>query len=206
MSLPLSPPPHVTAGRTRSSGGEAPFTRLLAANAGRGETPECVLQRLTVRIRAVARAHRLGAHDVEDVVQLTWLRLLEHAEAVREPAALPAWLHTTARHESLRVLRESARVQPVADETLGDREAGPGLDHRVERQERRSALIHAIAGLSGRQRALMLALLADPAPSYERFARTLAMPIGSIGPTRARCMERLRRDHRLAGVAGDDAH
>jgi RNA polymerase sigma factor (sigma-70 family) len=213
MPLSLAPPPPVVAGRVRGSAvpaarrpAERHLDRLLAASAGRGETPASVVQRLTVRIRAVARAHRLNAHDVEDVVQLTWLRVLEHGDAIRDPAALPAWLHTTARRESLRVLREGARLQLVGDEPIRDEEPCPSVQAQLERREQRAALFGAIRRLSGRQRTLMLALLADPAPSYERLARTLEMPVGSIGPTRIRGMERLRRDRHLVAVADlDDA-
>jgi RNA polymerase sigma factor (sigma-70 family) len=184
--------------------GEGELGRLLGAAAESGETPSCVVRRLTTRIRAVARGHRLGAHDVEDVVQLTWLRALEHGRDIREPGALGAWLHTTARRESLRVLREAARVQPVADEALEEPVSSSGADAELERREVAAVLVQAIGDLPARQRALMGELLADEAPSYARIAHRLAMPIGSIGPTRARCLDRLRRDHRLAAAAGHD--
>jgi RNA polymerase sigma factor (sigma-70 family) len=188
----------------RATGAEGQIGRLLRAAAEPGETPACVVRRLTARIRAVARAHRLPAHDVEDVVQLTWLRLLEHGRDIREPAALGAWLHTTARRESLRVLHEAARLQPVADDALAEPVAAPGADDELEQREAAAVLARAIDALPARQRALMGALLADDGPSYAHIAHRLDMPIGSIGPTRARCMDRLRRDRRLASVAGHD--
>jgi RNA polymerase sigma factor (sigma-70 family) len=184
--------------------GDGALGRLLTAAAEPGETPSCVVRRLTTRIRAVARAHRLSAHDVEDVVQLTWLRLLEHGRDIREPAALGAWLHTTARRESLRVLREAARVQPVAEDALEEPVLMADAAAELERREAAAVLLDAISALPGRQRALMGAFLAEDAPSYAHIAHRLDMPIGSIGPTRARCMDRLRRDHRLAAVAGGD--
>jgi DNA-directed RNA polymerase specialized sigma24 family protein len=139
MQTPNSPS-STGAGRVRSgllhprAAGEGELGRLLLAAAERGETPSCVVRRLTTRIRAVARAHRLAAHDVEDVVQLTWLRALEHGREIREPASFGAWLHTTARRESLRVLREAARVQPVADDALEEPATVAGADAELERR------------------------------------------------------------------------
>jgi RNA polymerase sigma factor (sigma-70 family) len=172
--------------------------RLLLASADRGESCTSVVSRFTARIRSVARAHRLAAHDAEDVVQSTWLRLLEHADRVREPAALGGWLQTTARRESLRVLREGARTQPAGDDMPERAETGLGLQAALEGKERAALLAQAIAALPRRQRDLMLALLAEPEPSYAEIAAALGMPIGSIGPTRARCLERLRGDERLS--------
>src|SRR4051794_589012 len=172
--------------------------RFLAAYAGRGERGQPVLHRLIARISAVARAHRLPAHHVDDVVQTTLLRLLEHRESIREPRALGAWLQTTARYECLRALRDGARMRPVSPDDFDDRSEPSPLQPYVESAERRSALRAAIGGLPRRQRDVMLALLAEPEPSYAEVARALDIPIGSIGPTRARALERLRRDDRLA--------
>jgi RNA polymerase sigma factor (sigma-70 family) len=178
---------------------------LLRASAARGESSISVLQRFTARIRGVARAHRLSAHDAEDVVQTTWLRLLEHLDRVRDPEAVGAWLQTTARRESLRVLRDGARTQPVDDERLDTCEEAAATGELVEVAERIAAVEHAIDGLPRRQRDLMRTLLAEPEPSYADVARSLDMPIGSIGPTRARSLERLRRDVRIAALAETDA-
>jgi RNA polymerase sigma factor (sigma-70 family) len=175
--------------------------RLLVAYAGRGEHTRPVLARLTTRIRAVARAHRLPAHQVDDVVQTTLLRLLEHRASIAEPRALGAWLRTTARHESLRVLRDGARVQFVCADEMHDQGEPSPLQPHVEDAERRATLMAAIDELPPRQREVMLALLAEPEPSYAEIARTLDMPIGSIGPTRARALERLRQNTRLTAVA-----
>ena len=188
--------------RRRPPADPGELERFLARYAERGERAPSVLHRLIARIGAVARAHRLPAHHVDDVVQTTLLRLLEHRESIREPRALGAWLQTTARHESLRVLRDGARVRPVCPDDLEDGAEPSPLQPHVERGERRTALLRAIDALPPRQRDLMLVLLAEPEPSYAEVARRLGMPIGSIGPTRARALERLRRDERLAAVLG----
>jgi RNA polymerase sigma factor (sigma-70 family) len=194
---------HVTIVRRAVDAGE--LERLLLASTGPGECWTAAMQRHSVRIRAVARAHRLPAHDADDVVQTTWLRLLEHRAYVRQPAALGAWLQTTARRESLRVLRENARLVPVDEDALDGEDPQLGPDARVHAGERRVVLGKAIAELPDRQRALMQALLDDSDPSYADLSRRLQMPIGSIGPTRARCFDRLRADARLTAVAGPDA-
>ena len=170
------------AARLSPSSHSCELERVLRASAVRGEPWNSVLHRFTARIRNVARAHRLSAHDAEDVVQTTWLRLLEHLDRVRDPEAVGAWLQTTARRESLRVLREGARTQPVEDERLETHEEGVGACEAVELLER-------------------VTLLAEPEPSYADVAHRLDMPIGSIGPIRARSLERLRRDVNIAALA-----
>jgi RNA polymerase sigma factor (sigma-70 family) len=145
--------------------------------------------------------HRLAPADVEDVTQTTWLRLLEHADKIREPAAVGAWLETTARRESLRLLRASSREHPTDNELMLDAPVAPVDDQRLQASERRVAVGAALKQVSGHQRELLSMLFAEPAPSYAEISRRLGMPIGSIGPTRARCLERLRQNHVLVELA-----
>ncbi|MDQ3608225.1 MAG: sigma-70 family RNA polymerase sigma factor [Actinomycetota bacterium] len=142
---------------------------------------------------AVTRAHRLGGADAADVAQTTWLRLVEHLDRLDEPARVGAWLATTARRECLAVLRRSARLVPRGDELPEPADEGPAHDATLLAHERDATLWTVFAGLSERDRALLRMLIADPAPSYEEIGAALEMPIGSIGPTRARALERLRR-------------
>jgi RNA polymerase sigma factor (sigma-70 family) len=187
--------------RPRHAADAGTLERVLQAVDVPADARASLIEHLTRSIRGVARMHRLRPHDVDDVVQTTWLRLLEHHDRIRDPAALRAWLHTTARRESLRLLREGARVEPVGDDRLDARDAAPTAHERVEDRERAIALLGAIRTLPDRQRQLMGALLADAESSYTDLSRALEMPIGSIGPTRARCLQRLREDPRLSGVA-----
>jgi RNA polymerase sigma factor (sigma-70 family) len=176
---------------------------MLAASAGDSAAWSSLMGRFTARLRAVVRAHRLGGQDAEDVIQTTWVRLYENIGSVREPLALGAWLETTARRESVRVLRASRRERPADDEELAT-EHVPAIDeHRLVARQNRAALAQAITGLSSRQRHLLALLFAEPAPSYDEISRTLEMPVGSIGPTRARILERLRQDPRLVRAIGD---
>lgn len=149
---------------------------------------------------AVARAHRLSDAYAADVVQTTWLRLVEHLGALREPEHLGAWLATTARRECLRALRLGQRQIPTEQEVF-DREPSCGsVDAELMVAERDSTLWEAFGRLPARDQALLRLLVADPAPSYEEIGAALDMPIGSIGPTRMRCLRRLRTEVERLGL------
>jgi RNA polymerase sigma factor (sigma-70 family) len=180
----------------------AELERLVrAASAGDSAAWSSLMQRFAARLRAVAWAHRLAAHDAEDVVQTTWLRLVEHIDGLREPVAVGAWLETTARRESLRVLLTARGERPTDCEALTP--VAAVAEHRLVTSDNRAALATAMTRLPHRHRRLVAILFADPAPSYEEISRTLGMPIGSIGPTRARILARLRRDPVLVTAIGD---
>jgi RNA polymerase sigma factor (sigma-70 family) len=164
-----------------------------------------LVERFGPRIRSVARYEGLSPRDAEDVVQSTWLELLKSTGTVRDPAKLGAWLYTTARRESLRVAIAGRRAKPVEEEVLVNAQvtgdltplAAPEASGRLEAEQRRAALTRALGTLTPRQRELMHMLMIDPAPSYAEISVKLDMPVGSIGPTRARCLERLRGDPAL---------
>jgi RNA polymerase sigma factor (sigma-70 family) len=145
-------------------------------------------------IWAIARAHRLDDADAADVAQATWLRLFENLGRLRDPGYVGAWLATTARRECLRVLRLSARSLPVGDE-IPDREC-PGLlpGDALITAERDRALWQSFSRLRASDQALLRLLVADPPPAYEEIALALNMPIGSIGPTRQRALQRLSEE------------
>jgi RNA polymerase sigma factor (sigma-70 family) len=157
---------------------------------------DALVARYGGRVWAVARAHRLAAADAEDVFQLTFMRLVTHIESIREPSKVGAWLVTTARHECLRVLRGAGRVVPSGDDDALDRPDPllPAVDSRLLAGERHVALHAALGRLSHRCQRLLRVLMADPEPSYEEVSRALDMPVGSIGPTRGRCLKHLRRE------------
>ena len=167
------------------------------------------LERLVVRfdrmLRAVARSYGLSSWDADDVIQSTWLQFMQHGCELREPAALSGWLATTARRLSLRVLQRHVR-EHLTDEAGLD---APGQHAEPDREllaaERREALRGALAELPERHRSLMSMLVTSPELSYEEVGRRLAMPIGSIGPTRARSLDRLRRCVRLRALEGAGA-
>lgn len=177
---------------------------MLAAARGEGAGWSALVDRFTARMRMVASMHRLAPHDVDDVLQNSWLRLLEHIDSVREPAALGGWLETTARRESLRLLRGAKRELPTDQDDLGDAAAEPVAERELVAGERRGALLAGIARLPAGHRRLLVTLLREPDLSYVEISRLLDMPIGSIGPTRARSLARLRRDRELVRVVGED--
>ncbi|MDP8942520.1 MAG: sigma-70 family RNA polymerase sigma factor [Actinomycetota bacterium] len=151
-------------------------------------------------VRAVARGHRLTGADVAEVTQTTWLRAVENLHRLEHPERLGGWLATVARRESLRVLRERNREVPTEDEMLA-RQPDPSLvDAELLAAEREAALWRAVGALPPRQQALVETLLQDSVADYGQIGAKLSMPIGSIGPTRGRAFERLRRDPNLVAV------
>jgi RNA polymerase sigma factor (sigma-70 family) len=175
----------------------SPVPRLVAAALG-GELS--AWQELTARytslVLSVVRRHRLQDDDAEDVVQTVWLRLVEHLGELREPAALPGWISTTARNECLRVIR-ARKVMPSPDpfghrSEAGVDPTGEPLDAPMLGAEKHEALLAALAELPPRQRALLTLLLEDPPLPYEQVSLRLGIPVGSIGPTRARALARIR--------------
>jgi RNA polymerase sigma factor (sigma-70 family) len=153
-----------------------------------------LVQRFTPLIRTITSRYRLGEHDAEDVGQVVWLRLVQHIQRLREPLALPGWITTTARHESLRLARAHGRtllLDPLED-SVRDRAADhPNVDADLLQDEQVEAMRQGLAELSTVQRDLLLLLTADPPLSYREISLRLGMPIGSIGPTRARTLARL---------------
>jgi RNA polymerase sigma factor (sigma-70 family) len=153
-----------------------------------------LVERYTPLVLSIVRRYRLQGSDADDVVQVVWLRLVEKLRDLREPRALPAYVATTTRRECLHVLDARRQVSPV---DLDDRAAPTGtgdaaLDSRLLEAERHEALLAALAELPDRQRRLLLLLLEDPPLPYEEISRRLGMPVGSIGPTRARALARIR--------------
>ena len=174
-----------------------------AAREGNSQAWDALVERFLNRVWAVARAHRLSPADAEDVCQVTWLRLLTHLDTIREPERVGAWLATTARHECLGVLRKAGRQLPVGDDDMLEPPNAPStpLDAGVLTAERDAALWGALATLSPKCQRLLRALMADPEPSYQEVSAGLGIPIGSIGPTRARCLNHLRQ--KMAGIISD---
>jgi RNA polymerase sigma factor (sigma-70 family) len=166
-----------------------------AASAGDQRAWEGLIGRFGGLVWSVARAHGLSRADAADVSQTAWLRLVEHLHRLRDPERVGAWLASTARHEALRALRRARRQLPVGDDAELDRSRPPvdSPEARMLAAERSDILWRAFAALPPRCQTLLRVLMADPPPSYQQVAVAMDMPIGSIGPTRARCLERLRQ-------------
>lgn len=141
----------------------------------------------------VVRAYRLPTEVAEDVVQTTWLALVRSRERIEEPAAVGGWLTTTARREAWRVARADGRALPVEDEELARRLPDQGsAEADVVRRDGDQRLWAAVDRLSERCRQLLRVVAFEHRPDYTRIAADLGMPVGSIGPTRGRCLQKLR--------------
>ena len=155
---------------------------------------------------SVARGFRLDEAQMADAVQTTWLRLVEHLAEIREPERLPGWLRTTTRRACLATARQSLREQPVdAGEQSSAWDHGghfddAGPETSAVRQDQQVLVRRAVATLPPRHRALLGMLVSSPPVSYEEISAGLGIPVGSIGPTRARILGRLRTALETAGL------
>lgn len=192
------------------TGAEDDLPALVArAAAGEQRAYDAIVERFAGLVWRIARNHRLRAADAADVSQTVWLRLVEQLDRIREPERLGSWLATTARNECLAVLRKGARAVPTEEATyaetatvhLGTTEAVDA--ERLEADERRQAVREAFATLDERCRMLLSLLHNDPPATYDEITAALAMPTGSIGPTRQRCLAKLRHHPALARITGD---
>jgi RNA polymerase sigma factor (sigma-70 family) len=154
----------------------------------------------TPTLSAVARRTGVRACDVDDAVQATWINAFKYLDALSRPDALRGWLTAITRREALRILRSSARELPIATTPHEAADDGPSPDQAISAEERASAVRAAAERLPGRQRSVVLALLMNPSACYTAMARELSLPIGSIGPTRGRAIERLRADLELVAA------
>jgi len=172
-----------------------------AAGDGDQDAWDALVDRFAGLVWSIARAHRLSAADAADVSQTTWLRLVEPLGRIRDPERVGAWLAATARHECLRVIRHAGRFIADGDVDLDAVGTEPEPSTLLLATERTTALWRAVEALPERCRTLIRALMADPPPSYEDVAAAFDIPIGSIGPTRARCLEQLKRRPEIAGIS-----
>ena len=195
----------MTADRSGNHPADARVVADLVSRARMGDQQawNALVERYAALIWSVCRGYRLVDSDAEDVGQAVWLHLVNHLDKLRDPAALPGWLLTTTRHECAQALRRTHAV-PAAGNAV-DIESIPGEQGTVEEElltaERYVALQAALTDLPAPWRRLMLLLTADPPLPYREIAARLGIPVGSIGPTRARCLEWLRHHPVIAALA-----
>jgi RNA polymerase sigma factor (sigma-70 family) len=177
-------------------GAEADVGAVVVA-AARGDQIawDVLVARFTRLLWSIARGYRLDDATAADAVQTTWLRLVDNLDKIAEPEAVGGWLATTMRRECLHVLRRSAREIPATVNGWLDDEPAQlrALDARLLDDERDMALWRAMGMLKERCQRLLRVLMATPAPSYDEVSAALGMPVGSIGPTRQRCLRHLRQ-------------
>src|SRR5215469_18746025 len=184
-------------------------TDLVArARDGDQQAWDALVERHAPLIWSICRRYRLGGADAEDAAQAVWLRLVDQLDKIRDPAAIAGWLATTTRRECCRVLRAARRPQatwPARDaEAIPDQQARTA-EHELLAAERHAALREALAQLTPRDRQLIAILTADPPVPYAEIGSQLGIPVGSIGPSRGRCLDKLRRRPAIAALISAEA-
>lgn len=175
--------------------GASEVSRLVRASASGDEAAwNELVHRYSPLVMAITRNYQLAAADAQDVSQTVWLRLVENLANLREPEALRGWLATTTQRECSRHVRHGRRVLPVDPHTDGviQQSTTVDLDAGILRAELRQALRDGLAELPARDQWLLRLRAADPPKSYDEISQLLGMPIGSVGPTLRRCLDRLR--------------
>jgi len=175
-----------------------PVVTDLATRARNGDKGawDALVERYAPLIWSICRRHQLVGADADEVGQSVWLRLVDQLDKLREPAALPGWLATTARRECLRVLHamrgpQSARYE-LKTEILPDGQPETA-DQELLAAERHAALHEAFLTLPPRGQQLIALLIQDPSVPYAEISAKLGIPVGSIGPSRRRYLDKLRR-------------
>ncbi len=163
-----------------------------------------IIDRYAPLVWFICKRYQLSRTDVDDVGQTVWLLLVEKLGNLRQPAALPGWLATTTQRECLRLLRAASKYDhselPEASQASRDQPAEI-IEQEIMAAELGAALRAAFAELPERCRRLLSMLISDPPLPYAQISTTLSISVGSIGPQRARCLNRLRRSPALAAFS-----
>jgi RNA polymerase sigma factor (sigma-70 family) len=167
----------------------------LVSEAGNGNEAAwgVIVDRFSGLVWSTTRAHRLSPAEAADAAQSTWLRLVENLDRIEDPERLGAWLATTARRECLRIIRMGKREMPSDEEWMFESDSGETIEGRLLARERDEALWAGFREIEERCQALLRLVCAPEPPTYEEVAAALDIPVGAIGPTRARCLDKLRR-------------
>jgi RNA polymerase sigma factor (sigma-70 family) len=167
---------------------------------------DALVERYTPLMWSICRRYRLGG-DAEDVGQSVWLQVIRHLDTVRDPAALPGWLATMTQRECLRVLRTTREPRAAGyvldGDTIPDDKAATA-EQGLLAAERHAALREAFSQLLPCCQRLLAALTEDPPVPYAQISARLGIPVGSIGPRRSRCLDRLRRHPAVAALINAD--
>jgi RNA polymerase sigma factor (sigma-70 family) len=179
---------------------------ITAAATGDPAAWSSIVDRFSGLVWSVARGHGLSQADAEEVYQTSWLRLAENVGRIKDPARIGAWLATTARHESLRLIRLRARIVPTGEAPNGEADDHTPEQHVLAVEQARAdadrmlQVWQAFQLLSERCRQLLRALMASPPPSYVEVSAATGLAVGSIGPIRARCLGHLRESLAERGI------
>jgi len=167
---------------------------------GESRAMDDLVRLMTPVLWHVVRAYGLDRTLAEDVVQTTWIALVDHAASIANAQGVAAWLCTSARREAWRAGRQATRERPVEDQVLAhglpDHESP---EHQVVLDDDAAMMRACLERLPERCQKLLRIVAAGPRPNYQEVASTLGMPVGSIGPTRGRCLDKLRHELTLVG-------
>jgi RNA polymerase sigma factor (sigma-70 family) len=180
---------------------------VIRARNGDRSAWEALVDRYSPLTWSICRRYQLDRADAEDVCQAVWLRLVEQLSNLRDPAALPGWIATTTQRECYRAQRARRRLATgaqVSDADLPDQQTVVAGDELLT-AERHAALREAFRDLPPSCQRLLALLIADPPMSYAQISARLGIPIGSIGPSRSRGLERLRRHPAIAALISAEA-
>ncbi len=189
---------------------DAPVADLVAgARGGDQRAWDAIVERFAPLVWSICRRYRLNAADADDAGQAVWLQLVDQIGRIRDPAALPGWLATTTRRECGRLVRAARRAQPsgyVLDAgAIPDERAATAADDELLASERHAALRQALAQLPASCRDLLALLAEDPPLPYAQISARLGVPVGSIGPSRSRCLDKLRNHPAVAALIDAEA-
>jgi RNA polymerase sigma factor (sigma-70 family) len=184
--------------------GDLPVTALVTrARNGDKQAWDELVDRYAPLIWSICHRYRLRRADADDVGQSVWLRLVDQPGSLRDPAALPGWLATTTQRECGRVLRAS-RKQEVPGQWLDAADTPDTVTGITEsellRAERHAALRDAFTQLPPKSQQLIALLIQGPPVPYAEIGARLGIPVGSIGPNRGRCLDKLRRNPAIAAL------
>jgi RNA polymerase sigma factor (sigma-70 family) len=185
------------------AGSQSVTALVIRARNGDKHAWDELVERYAPLIWSICRRYRLRQMDADDVEQNVWLQLVDHLAAIRDPAALPGWLITTTRRECFRVLSTARQHQASGQwpdlDNVPDTATGM-VESELLRAERSAALREALMQLPVVSRRLIAMLIQDPPVPYTEISAELGIPVGSIGPYRARCLEKLRRYPAIAAL------
>jgi RNA polymerase sigma factor (sigma-70 family) len=166
---------------------------LSAARAGSEDALGQIVNELSPLLWQVARSAGLSQGDAEDVLQTVWMRLITHLDGIHDAGALTGWLVTTTKREAWRVRAAGRKQLPADQDVFADLpDKGPGSEEQVIVEDQRRELWAAIGMLSRRCQELLRIMAFAPRSDYATVAAALGMRVGSIGPTRGRCLAKLR--------------
>lgn len=162
------------------------------------------MDRFGQMVWSTARSFRLDDATAKDVSQTVWLKLIENVDRIKDPERLPGWLATTCRREALRVVKRGERI--IATEFEYDVEDdAPSFEELLIGDEQNRMVVKAFHTLDDVCRELLRLMTVEPALSYEEISEVTGRPIGSLGPTRSRCLAKLKSAISRISGGGEDS-